>query len=147
MFSLELNCFFNKISISLVHFAHLWDILINTQNKCHIAAYPCIIFFTHFMIKNYLETFLTEETIREMKHAKFITLWTKKIYDQSHFKVLFIISYVALRTFTHICSKPVLTHAGIWINSIYTLTIFVTVIGNKVVAFNIINFNNKSLSF
>ena len=88
--------------------------MINTQNKFYIAAHPCIIFFTHFMIKNYLETFLTEETIREMKHAKFVTLWSKKyIYEQSHFTVLFIISYVADCTFTHISTKPVLTHAGL----------------------------------
>ena len=66
------------------------------------------------MIKNYLETFLIEETIREMKHAKFVTLWTtKKIYEQSHFTVLFIISYVAACTFTPMFSKSVLAHAGI----------------------------------
>ena len=49
-----------------------------------------------------------------MKHAKFITLWTtKKIYEQSHFTVLFIISYVAACTFTPMFSKSVLAHAGI----------------------------------
>ena len=29
--------------ISLIHFAPSWDILVNTQNKFHIFAHPCII--------------------------------------------------------------------------------------------------------
>ena len=105
-------------------------------------------FYTQIRIKNYLETFLIEVTIREMKHAKFVTLWTKKyIYEQSHFTVLFIISYVAACTFTPISSNSFLPHECLWNNSIYTLRIFVTVIENTIVTFNIINFNNKSLSF
>ena len=31
--------------MSLVHFAHLWDILVNTRNKFHISARPCIILY------------------------------------------------------------------------------------------------------
>ena len=31
--------------ISLVRFAHLWDILVNTRNKFHISAHPCIILY------------------------------------------------------------------------------------------------------
>ena len=31
--------------ISLVHFAHSWDILVNTRNKFHISAHPCIILY------------------------------------------------------------------------------------------------------
>ena len=29
--------------ISLVRFVHSWDILVNTWNKFHISAHPCII--------------------------------------------------------------------------------------------------------
>ena len=29
--------------ISLVRIAYLWDILVNTRNKFHISAHPCII--------------------------------------------------------------------------------------------------------
>ena len=31
--------------ISLVRFAHSWDILVNTRNKFHIFAHPCIILY------------------------------------------------------------------------------------------------------
>ena len=31
--------------ISFVHFAHSWDILVNTWNKFHISAHPCIILY------------------------------------------------------------------------------------------------------
>ena len=31
--------------ISLIRFAHSWDILINTRNKFHISARPCIILY------------------------------------------------------------------------------------------------------
>ena len=40
--------------ISLVRFAHSWDILVNTQNKFHISAHPCIILYTYNMIFIYL---------------------------------------------------------------------------------------------
>ena len=30
---------------SLVRFAHLWDILVNTRNKFHISAHPFIILY------------------------------------------------------------------------------------------------------
>ena len=36
--------------ISLVRFAHSWDILFNTRNKFHISAYPCIILYILFYI-------------------------------------------------------------------------------------------------
>ena len=29
--------------ISLIRFAHSWDILVNTRNKFHISVHPCII--------------------------------------------------------------------------------------------------------
>ena len=41
--------------ILLVRFAHSWDILVNTRNKFHISAHPCIIF--------YLTRLLTEKDI------------------------------------------------------------------------------------
>ena len=31
--------------ISLVRFAHSWDILVNTRNKFHISAHPSIIIY------------------------------------------------------------------------------------------------------
>ena len=31
--------------ISLVRFAHSWDILGNTRSKFHISAHPCIILY------------------------------------------------------------------------------------------------------
>ena len=33
--------------ISLVRFAHSWDILVNTWNKFHISAHPCIILYLY----------------------------------------------------------------------------------------------------
>ena len=36
--------------ISLVRYAHSWDILINTRNKFHISAHPCIILYLVFNI-------------------------------------------------------------------------------------------------
>ena len=36
--------------ISLVCFAHSWDILVNTQNKFHISAHPYIILYIIIII-------------------------------------------------------------------------------------------------
>ena len=36
-----------KQDISLVRFAHSWDILFNTRNKFHISAQPCNILYTY----------------------------------------------------------------------------------------------------
>ena len=36
--------------ISLVRFAHLRDILVNTLNKFYISAYPCIILYVFILI-------------------------------------------------------------------------------------------------
>ena len=40
--------------ISLVHFAHSWDILFNTRNKFHISAQPCIILHNNNVTWKYL---------------------------------------------------------------------------------------------
>ena len=37
--------FFVEQDISLVRFAHLRDILVNTRNKFHISTHPCIILY------------------------------------------------------------------------------------------------------
>ena len=43
--------------ISLVRFAHSWDILANTRNKFHISAHPCIILYlTKSSLKQHMET-------------------------------------------------------------------------------------------
>ena len=105
MFSFELNRV--EQNIKIVHFSPSWYILINTldQDRFHIEAYCCIISYQFFMTKItrslssvvrypdqlskymsycrksvYMEIFLTEETITGTKHAKFITLWSRKIY-------------------------------------------------------------------
>ena len=36
--------------ISLVHFAHSWVILVNTRNKFHISAHPCIILYLFYIL-------------------------------------------------------------------------------------------------
>ena len=38
--------------ISLIRFAHSWDILVNTQNKFNISAHPCIILYAILYIQN-----------------------------------------------------------------------------------------------
>ena len=44
--------------ISLVRFAHSWDILVNTRNKFHISTHPCIILY--LMNEYYMINLLTE---------------------------------------------------------------------------------------
>ena len=41
--------------ISLVRFAHSWDILVNTWNKFHISAHPCIILYLLDVVNNMWE--------------------------------------------------------------------------------------------
>ena len=42
--NMKLFLVLNK-DISLVCFAHSWDILVNTRNKFHISTHPCIILY------------------------------------------------------------------------------------------------------
>ena len=48
--------------MSLVHFAHLWDILVNTRNKFHISARPCIILYLFIVLFEHSSTVQVVQT-------------------------------------------------------------------------------------
>ena len=89
-----------------------------------ILPHTRVLFSINFLwLKNHLEIFLTEGTIRTTKHAKFITLWSRKIYIKSLILQYydFIISYQITSTFRRsITNKSFLARAITRTNKILT---------------------------
>ena len=50
--------------ISLVRFAHSWDILVNIRNKFHISAHPCIFLYLFRWLK-------TTFSLRNLQNLEF----------------------------------------------------------------------------
>ena len=53
--------------MSLVRFAHSWDILVNTRHKFHISKHPCIILY---IVENVINLLQLTQIINACNYVK-----------------------------------------------------------------------------
>ena len=92
------------ISRSLVRFAHSWDILVNTRNKFHISAQPCITLYL-YIIGIIINTIALKvcALLHSLSHN---FLYKHAIVQRKHIYLQSFIIRIDTSPMLHICDPP-----------------------------------------